>query len=1151
MSNQENQSAAAFTDDYNLQEPQQDHGGVADELKSVLKLIAAQIEDSNRHHAEVLGQMHERLVELGDDARRTRAKVPETYAPAFERIQDGIALLAERISEAGVREPAALPVDHDSASPADAAAADALFLATASPAGQVANSEADDFYAEIETQGYDRASGTGERTDEQHQDDFEASTMNRPANADDAVNGYDGAELAGVMPLRSATPEVEAHDDGFSGSQVTGQHHEGDYEDDALETAGSTRPGNPEAPWDEVDAEALTRVIEDDRALFRSTASGHSMALAAPSIAQDYPDMTPALNLSAEPQVDKPATAVRQEPAFDAAYYAEEREAERQWLDERFVEIAERIEQALIEMRPDDQLHELGDRFERLQEQIAEAMESLSANASGEGMKHAESQLEELISQVQQMQAQAGRLDTIEEQLQELMQRFSDDRLTQMFSEMSAGMGASMAAGEAYERPDFDAIANAAAETVAARFADLQKGGESVDSSELRALLETLLVERREGEAQTVGTLDTIQQAMISVLDRVEAIEQLAQMSGETPQGYADDGFADDAHAPAARSLAHDPHETDFETNAPEHMSRGSEFEGDFEDDFAHERMSNADDEFGGQRPGAGHHHDENGSLPHDLEAHEDHAGHNEPVPGIIAPDLPPVNAIDRIRQEFIAEAQRAREKATAQEDEEATRIVDPKARRKGKGKKKAASAKSEKTASRFSIPGLSMKLPGSTVDEATSHSAGVDAALSGSGDPAAAGRSIFGLTRRKLLVGAFILLIATSGMLLMMPRNSDNADNAAPSFEQTIGNEQGLPAGITPPEGFEENMAPGQEDSPFESVPAPSGTGDRSQIIDGPIEGFGTTGSPFAPVALAKNPDGTLPGIAVQMQSARFDPAQIAMLQERQSMAQMSTNIGIAAAKATPASLLPEYQQVSGDEQPAPVSANGISRSLDLPPATVGPFSLRIAAAKGDPSAEFQVASRLAEGKGTDQNFKEAVRWYKRSASRGFAQSQYRLGTLYERGLGVDKDTGTASTWYQRAAEQGNVKAMHNLAVLSAGRAQGSPDYLTAAHWFGQAAERGLGDSQYNLAVLYENGLGVSKDLVQAHKLYALAARNGDKEAVKRRDAIKKELSSAEFLEASRLYAAWRVKPTEDIVNDASAAGEDWKSRENGSYSG
>lgn len=1148
MSNQDNQSAAALSEDYNHQQPGADHGGVAEDLKSVLKLIAAQIEESNRHHSEVLAQMQERLVELGDDARCTRAKVPETFAPAFERIQDGIALLAERIAEAGVRETAARPVGLDSASPADAKAPE-----TASPAGQLANSDADDFYAEIASAGY----GPFAEADTYRRGDIQANAMNSRAHFEDATNGFEAPELspeqarlqARVMPLRSAAIEAvgAGYSDDVAGSPMQASHFDAeDYDTDLSEAAASTRPGNPDAPWDENDAEALTRVIEDDRALFRSSVSGHSMALAAPSVSEPYGDMTAPLNLTAQPEAEVPAHDPIGQPAFDAAYVAEEREAERQWLDERFAEIAERIEQALIELRPDDQLHELGDRFERLQEQIAEAMESLSANSGGESMKHAESQLEELIAQVQQMQAQAGRLDTIEEQLQELMQRFSDERLTQMFADMSAGMGTSMAPGEGFDRPDFEAIANAAAETVAARFADMNMGGQNVESAELRALLQTLLTERREGEAQTVGTLDTIQQAMISVLDRVEAIEQLAQMSGEPAHGYAEDGYTGSAGIEADRAMPHEDDEADFERNGPAHASVS-----DFEDDFAHRKMASDDSEFGGQRLGDDRRFEDGGSLPQGLEAQESRASHEEPVPGIIAPDLPPVNAIDRIRQEFIAEAQRAREKASAQEAEEATRIVDPKARRKGKGKKKAATETSEKAKSRFSLPGLSIKLPGSTVDNATSHSAGVEAALSGSADPATAGRSIFGLTRRKLLVGAFILLIATSGMLLMMPRNSGNVDGSAPAIGQTIGNEQDLPAGITPPEGFEENLAPGQEDSPFESVPAPSGTGDRSQIIDGPVEGFGSTGSPFAPVALAKNQDGTLPGIAVQMQSARFDPAQVALLQERQSMAQMSTNIGIAAAKATPASLLPEYQQNAVEEQSAPVQGSGISRSLDLPPASVGPFSLRIAAAKGDPSAEFQVASRLAEGKGTDQDFKEAVRWYKRSASRGFAQSQYRLGTLYERGLGVEKDSAIASTWYQRAAEQGNVKAMHNLAVLSAGRAQGSPDYLTAAHWFGQAAERGLGDSQYNLAVLYENGLGVSKDLVQAYKFYALAARAGDKEAVKRRDSIKKELSSAEVLEASRLYAAWRVKPTEDIINDASAAGEDWKSRENGSYSG
>ena len=46
-----------------------------------------------------------------------------------------------------------------------------------------------------------------------------------------------------------------------------------------------------------------------------------------------------------------------------------------------------------------------------------------------------------------------------------------------------------------------------------------------------------------------------------------------------------------------------------------------------------------------------------------------------------------------------------------------------------------------------------------------------------------------------------------------------------------------------------------------------------------------------------------------------------------------------------------------------------------------------------------------MAEGKGTTQNFKDAAKWYQRSAAKGFVQAQYRLGTLDERGLGLKAD--------------------------------------------------------------------------------------------------------------------------------------------------
>jgi len=241
-----------------------------------------------------------------------------------------------------------------------------------------------------------------------------------------------------------------------------------------------------------------------------------------------------------------------------------------------------------------------------------------------------------------------------------------------------------------------------------------------------------------------------------------------------------------------------------------------------------------------------------------------------------------------------------------------------------------------------------------------------------------------------------------------------------------------------------------------------------------------------------------------------------------------------------------PVAAQMTDLEQMTAASPNTQSRAaLDLPPATVGPLSLRLAAAQGDASAEFEVASRLAEGKGTDQNLKEAVRWYQRSAAQGFAQAQYRLGTFYERGLGMKADAARARTWYQRAADQGNVKAMHNLAVLAAGRSAESPDYTTAARWFSQAASYGLPDSQFNLAVLSESGLGIEKDMVQAAMWFNIAARSGDKEAMRRRDLMKSKMDAKDLAAAEHLVKSWQPIVPEKMANDPRAAGEAWKTRQ------
>jgi localization factor PodJL len=220
---------------------------------------------------------------------------------------------------------------------------------------------------------------------------------------------------------------------------------------------------------------------------------------------------------------------------------------------------------------------------------------------------------------------------------------------------------------------------------------------------------------------------------------------------------------------------------------------------------------------------------------------------------------------------------------------------------------------------------------------------------------------------------------------------------------------------------------------------------------------------------------------------------------------------------------------------------ALGTSR-MALPDMMVGPLSLRLAAANGDASAQFEVAARYAEGRGVRQDFKEAVRWYQHSAAASFALSQYRLGTLYERGLGVDKDLARARVWYGRAAAQGNVKAMHNLAVLAAGNSAGQPDYITAAQWFTAAAEHGLADSQFNLAILYQHGLGVAQDETRAYRWFSLAALSGDGEAKKRKAEAAKSLKLDQVAELDRAIAEWQRRPVSKLANDPHVAGQHWQ---------
>ena len=223
--------------------------------------------------------------------------------------------------------------------------------------------------------------------------------------------------------------------------------------------------------------------------------------------------------------------------------------------------------------------------------------------------------------------------------------------------------------------------------------------------------------------------------------------------------------------------------------------------------------------------------------------------------------------------------------------------------------------------------------------------------------------------------------------------------------------------------------------------------------------------------------------------------------------------------------------------EAPAP-AATPSSVAID---AAIGPAKLRQAAAAGDSSAQFIVATHYLNGDTAPVDYAKAAYWYGKASAAGSAPAQYRLATLYERGKGVDKNLAAALSWYERSASLGNVKAMHNAAVISAGNEAGAPDYTRAYKWFSLAASYGLKDSEFNLAVLIERGLGTKQDSTTALFWYMTAAAQDDVDAKAHVDALTKSLSAATVEAVKAKFKGWAPEKAPEAANTIAANDAQW----------
>ena len=922
----------------------QGHACAAHDVKAMMSDLIGHVTDTDRKNGVVLRQMQERLDALGADAHSARKQVPHEFQPGFDRIQDGLSLLAERIAQS-------------------------YFLRSESVAEP--------------TSAHDRIGEITQALNERLAHPAPVALPVVPVGARSSLEQPDALRSSTPAQLRARGKAYAAHVDPF----------------DVIESL----PGNPVEPWEADQVEALSQAYSSE------VSPPHSQPQA--------------FEINAMP--------VKGSLTDDDIHR----------IDTRLAKVAERLEASIAKANPDGALLQLTRQLAEIERGLGHALDGLATKTDVATLTQLEMQITDLRRQFDKTHAQLVRIDDLEQQLASVSQQTSRDTLQALLASSQPAPAPSTARTDV----DFHTIAIAAAEAAASRVATAT-ANTADRQPDIHGLLSTFIAERRQEDEQTASTLDTLQQAMLRLLDRMEG--------GDVPQGHSDDHDDEQGHARRQTASYADMPDAVF------HQQVHAPFEALISPIQTHERAPVA------------HH-----SAPT-----------NE-----IEPTSEPLDYLAQQRAKMQASVQRA---AAAQRE----KTQNPSKSDPRKGKAPAVSR-------RLMVSGLALIV-----------SVG---ALS-------AGAVVMSWPRTDAALVAAPTLDAAG---IKRPDQAGDTPQATPSKMSASGRAAAQSRLI---EAQREARLNGGAETPSVSRSAPM----PETVTDDLDQGQGQNVPEVDRV-----PDGNpMRSDLARGQMALPSPMTGILVQKSASSdSNLATNVSVSSEEAI-GSMGAHGRTAASASVATGQSGN---TSLELPPATVGPLSLRVAAAQGDLSAQFEVASRLAEGKGTDQNLKEAVRWYQRSATQGFAQAQYRLGTLYERGLGVKADAARARSWYQRAAEQGNVKAMHNLAVLAAGHSSQSPDYASAAKWFSQAAGYGLADSQFNLAVLTESGLGVEKDMVQAAMWFTLAARAGDKEATRRRDLMKSKMDKSDLAAADHLVRTWQPMVPAKLANDPHAAGEAWKSRQ------
>jgi Caspase domain/Sel1 repeat len=156
----------------------------------------------------------------------------------------------------------------------------------------------------------------------------------------------------------------------------------------------------------------------------------------------------------------------------------------------------------------------------------------------------------------------------------------------------------------------------------------------------------------------------------------------------------------------------------------------------------------------------------------------------------------------------------------------------------------------------------------------------------------------------------------------------------------------------------------------------------------------------------------------------------------------------------------------------------------------------IKRAAEAGDSVAQTLMGLASYYGAGTNKDYSESLRWYRKAADLGEPVAINDVGFFYDNGLGVPQDYAEAMRWYRMAADLGVPPAKFNIGVHYKDGLGVPQDHAEAMRWYRKAADLGDSAAMHGIGTLFYYGEGVSQDYAEARRWFEKSAALGDEDA-------------------------------------------------------